>query len=336
VLSVSPDNAGQGRIVIVTLQGTGFVSGFGAPTVSVAGAGVIAGEAAVIGSTMIRTTLVVASDAPTGAHNLTVTTSGGTSTPVTFTVNGPPLTPVVSALSATPSGVSQALAPLFGAGFTLTVHGQDFQSGAVVRWGDVNLATTFVSPVELRAEVADLALGTPGNRELRVTNPGGIVSNTVTVKAVERGDINGTRHINIGDALACALITGGINKPPLAVSVGDLNLNDIVNIGDCLAVALFAGRVYLNVAIPAVTGVSPGEAVPGNALTITGTGLAPGSSTRQGTRWCRSPPAATVSFAWPQRPRLPTASPSACPAAPSAGRFRSTAWTRLWGAPSSR
>jgi len=131
----------------------------------------------------------------------------------------------------------------------------------------------------LTADVAAAALRIVGLRGVKVTNGGGAASNTIDLKVIERGDINGNRSVNIGDALSCALTVGLINKPVLPASVGDLNLNGSVNIGDCLALALFTGRINVNFATPTITAVSPLAAVVGAPLTITGSGLAPGTIT---------------------------------------------------------
>jgi len=101
------------------------------------------------------------------------------------------------------------------------------------------------------------------------------------VTVLERGDINGNRSVNIGDALACALTVGGINKPAIPNTVGDLNLNGSTNIGDCLVLALFSVRVNANLALPSVTSVSPGTPNPGDTLTVTGTGFSPAAAGNQ-------------------------------------------------------
>ncbi len=112
--------------------------------------------------------------------------------------------------------------------------------------------------------------------------PVSLSSNTLNLKIVERGDINGNRIGNIGDALVIALTVGGaVKSPPIPISVGDLNLNGAVNISDALVMALFSGRINPNLAAPSITAVSPASAARGDTLTITGTGFGTRSSDLQ-------------------------------------------------------
>jgi len=84
--AVSPAIGVQGTSVPVTLTGTNFVAG---ATVASSNTGTTVGAVTVVGATQITSTLTIAANAALGAANLTVTTSGGTSGPVIFTVNPP-------------------------------------------------------------------------------------------------------------------------------------------------------------------------------------------------------------------------------------------------------
>src|SRR5205823_2888527 len=127
-------------------------------------------------------------------------------------------------------GLSQDLAPFFGGPFTLIVNGQNFQQGAVVSVGGVNLLTTFISPPQLTAQVPTAVLSSLGIKDVRVTNPTSSISNSVNLKVVFHGDINFDNAVSISDALRSALTVGGIVKPSLPTAVGDVNLNGIANI----------------------------------------------------------------------------------------------------------
>ncbi len=87
VSALNPNTGNVGTAPEVTITGTGFVDG--QTTVNVSGAaGVSAGVVTFVNSTSIKSTFTIAADAAAGARDVTVTTSGGTSTPaVTFTVN---------------------------------------------------------------------------------------------------------------------------------------------------------------------------------------------------------------------------------------------------------
>jgi hypothetical protein len=82
--SVSPASGVQGTSVPVTLTGTNFVAG---ATVAVSNPGIAVGSATVVSATQITATLTIAANAAPGAANVTVTTSGGTSGSIVFTVN---------------------------------------------------------------------------------------------------------------------------------------------------------------------------------------------------------------------------------------------------------
>jgi len=59
-----------------------------------------------------------------------------------------------------------------GAGFTLTVNGQDFVSGAVVMWNNSPRPTRFVSSVQLTADIAVADIATAGAASVTAFNPG--------------------------------------------------------------------------------------------------------------------------------------------------------------------
>ena len=86
ITSIGPTAANQGATIDVTITGTGFTG----TSVDVSGTGVIVPSFTVDSATQITATLVLSG--ATGARNLTVTTSGGTSNTSTFTINASPLT----------------------------------------------------------------------------------------------------------------------------------------------------------------------------------------------------------------------------------------------------
>ena len=170
----------------------------------------------------------------------------------------------------TVSAISPSVAPVLGGSFTLTVTGQDFDPAAQVLLDGVPIGTTFVDATELTAAVGSLDVAQQS--VLQVSNPGALLSNSFTLKIVERGDTNGNGSVNIGDALVTAISVAGLSDP-LPDSVGDINLNATTNIGDALVLALFAGQLTPNLPAPTLTAVSPSPVAPGGTVTITGTGL---------------------------------------------------------------
>jgi hypothetical protein len=81
--SITPNSGTQGTSVAVTLTGSNFISG---ATVAVSGGGVSVKNVTVVSATQITATFTIGSSASAGNRNVTVTTSGGTSGAVTFTV----------------------------------------------------------------------------------------------------------------------------------------------------------------------------------------------------------------------------------------------------------
>jgi hypothetical protein len=70
------------------------------------------------------------------------------------------------------NGISPALADAGGAAFNLTVSGNSFLDGAVVRWNNVDLPTTFVSDTTLTAHVSAEQVAAEGTANVSVYTPG--------------------------------------------------------------------------------------------------------------------------------------------------------------------
>lgn len=126
-----------------------------------------------VGATQLTATVSAAQLAAAGAVAVTVVNAGGTASgSVTFTVNPPP--PAITSVS--PTSV-----PVGTAGFTLTVNGANFLSGATVLWNGAAVATAFVSAARLIASVPGNLVAEAVSASVSVANPGGAVSNSMTV-----------------------------------------------------------------------------------------------------------------------------------------------------------
>ncbi len=123
----------------------------------------------------------------------------------------PAQTPVISDVNATPSGLSQTLAPFAGRQFTLTVNGQNFISTSVVYVGTAPLPTAFVNPTQLTATVPASALLTLGTFPVTVANGG----STVTPAIVS---------VNINSATAVGAYQATINYDKTVVSLQQSNV----------------------------------------------------------------------------------------------------------------
>jgi FG-GAP-like repeat len=103
-----------------------------------------------------------------------------------------------------------------GAGFTLTVNGTGFVSGAKINWNGTTLTTTFVSASQLTATVPAINIATAGSASVTVTNPapgGGTslpaflrIATTVATPSF----VNYSQNISF-NAGAFSLITGDFN-----------------------------------------------------------------------------------------------------------------------------
>ncbi len=81
--SMAPASGTQGASVAVTLTGMAFVAG---ATVSVSGSGITVSNVVVASATSITAKFDISASAATGARDVSVTTSGGTSGTVSFTI----------------------------------------------------------------------------------------------------------------------------------------------------------------------------------------------------------------------------------------------------------
>jgi len=117
--------------------------------------------------------------------------------------------------------VPAAVAP-GGAGFTLTVHGTGFVSGATVDWNGWPLSTTFSSSSQLTATIPAANIATAGTASVTVVNPGtGDVSNVVFLSVVAPSSAVFYSH-----APGSPIYLGGTGvtpNEPLSMVVGDFN-----------------------------------------------------------------------------------------------------------------
>jgi photosystem II stability/assembly factor-like uncharacterized protein len=85
------------------------------------------------------------------------------------------ITPIPGVTSISPTSAAAG-----SAAFTLTVNGSAFNSGSIVQWNGADLATTFVSDIELRATVPAGDLTAAGTNQVTVINTGSAASNSAT------------------------------------------------------------------------------------------------------------------------------------------------------------
>ncbi len=119
--SLSPNQGIRGTTVAVTLTGTNFIAG--GTTVTVSGTGITVTGVTVSSNTSLTANFALDAAAALGARNVTVTTAGGTSAALSFTVNPPaPGAPTLTSVS--PNQGTQ------GTTVAVTLTGTNFVVGA--------------------------------------------------------------------------------------------------------------------------------------------------------------------------------------------------------------
>jgi YVTN family beta-propeller protein len=188
ITAISPSSAvAGGAAFMLTINGTNFVAA------SMVNFGGSAASTTFVNSTQLTAAIPAASIVSSGAPAVTVTNptpGGGTSNVFDFTVT--------SSASAVPtiSFLSPSCAPA-GEQFVdsvdnqMTVVGQNFVAGSVVRWNGSDRPTTFDENVVLTAQISASDIAAAGTAAVTVFNPGpgGGSSNTsiftVTTGAVD-------------------------------------------------------------------------------------------------------------------------------------------------------
>ncbi len=167
--SITPNSGNRGSSTPVTLVGTNFTAGSTVAIAAPAGGVTITGVT-VVNSTTITATITSTGTAALGARNITVTTPGGTSNAVTFTVKAAVLTSIAPNTGARGASIPVTLT---GTGLTgttaITVSGTGVTVSGITVVNDTTVTATFTIT----------ATATLSARTVSVTAPGG-VSNTVT------------------------------------------------------------------------------------------------------------------------------------------------------------
>jgi hypothetical protein len=166
--SISPTNKTVGDAgFTLTVNGTNFVAG---SVVNFAGS---ARTTTFVNSTQLTAAIPNTDLTTAGTYNITVTNplpGGGTSNAQAF---------IVGNIIPTTTSISPTNKTLGDAGFTLTVNGSGFVSGAVVKLNGNTRVTSFVNSSQLLATIIPADLSVAGTFLVVVTNPlpGGGTSN---------------------------------------------------------------------------------------------------------------------------------------------------------------
>jgi hypothetical protein len=273
---------------VVTITGTGFVGGatvkFGATAAS---------SVTFLSSTSLKAT----SPAGSGAQDVRVTTSVGTSAMSSadkFTYLAKP----------TVSSIAPTSGPLAG-GTVVTITGTGFVSGATVKFGAAaGTSVSFLSPTSLKAT----SPASSGIVDVTVTTPGGtsatsaadkftyLAKPTVSSIAPTSGPLAGGTVVTITGtgfvagstvkfgATAASLVTFMSSTSLKATSPAGTSVRDVVVTTPGGSSATSAADKFTYLAKPTVTAISPhsGTHLGGTTVTITGTGFVTGATVKFG------------------------------------------------------
>jgi hypothetical protein len=294
--SISPATGVQGTTVPVTLTGTNFVSG---ATVAANNPGIAVSAVNVVSATQITATFTIAANAALGAANVTVTTSGGTSTAAVFTVNPP--APTLSAI-APASGIQGSTVPV-------TLTGTNFVSGATVAVNNPGIAVsavTVVSATQITATFTIAANAGLGAANVTVTTSGGTSAAavftvnppapTLSTIAPAIGIQGSTVPVTLTGTNFVSGATVAVNNPGVAVST--VNVVSATQITATFSVAANAALGAASVTVttsggtsaaavftvnppaPTLSAITPAIGVQGTIVpvTLTGTNFVPGAT----------------------------------------------------------
>jgi hypothetical protein len=166
--SIAPNTGMRGTTVPVTLTGTNLTGAF---AINVSGTGVTVSNLVVVSATSVTANFTIAVTAATTARNVSVSTPGGVSNSVTFTITAPPAPRLTSI---TPTSGAR------GTSVNVTFTGTNLTGAfAVTGVGPLIPVTnlTVVSSTTVTATLNISRLSILGIRNLGITTPGG-TSNT--------------------------------------------------------------------------------------------------------------------------------------------------------------
>jgi hypothetical protein len=255
LVAINPATGWAGTIVPVTLTGAGLT---GATGISVSGSGVTASNI-VATNTTVTALLTIAGNAVLGARNVAVTTPGGTSGPVPFTIVAPP-PPTLTAIAPN-IGFRNTSVPVTLTGTNFTALGI---TAAVSGTGtDVTVsALTVVNSTTITATFVISSTASLSARSVTVTTPGG-QSNTVTFTVMPPTLTSISPNTGAQGTVVPVTITGAgltgattVNVPAGGITVSGLTVLNDTQVTATFTIAPNAALTARNVTVTTPSGTS--------------------------------------------------------------------------------
>ena len=244
--SIAPASGAQGASVPVTITGTNLTgAALNLP------AGVTTSAAPVVSATQITATFVIAATA-IGPQNITVTTAGGTSAAVVFTVNLPP--PALASI--TPASGLQ------GASLPVTITGTNLTGAALtLPAGVTTSAAPVVTATQITATFVIAATAATGPQNITVTTAGGTSAVVFTVNPPLATLASIAPASGVAGASVPVTITGTSLAGATAINAGaGITVSNLVVVSSTQITATFGiaaaaaqGSVNITVTTPAGT-----------------------------------------------------------------------------------
>ena len=199
VLSANPSSGSKGSTLDIQISGENFQSG---ASVTFSGIGITVNTVSFINSQNLLVNITIASNAPSGLRNVTVTN------PDTQSDTGIGIFSVGSELTITSLSPSSA-SP--GSTLDVTITGTGFQPNTTASFGSgitVN-SISYISSTQIKANITVSPSASQGARDVTVINPAGatatlydgfLVSGTATL-SVQDANGNSTIYASVGDTI---------------------------------------------------------------------------------------------------------------------------------------
>jgi hypothetical protein len=228
--SIDPNTGGRNSSVPVTLSGANLA---GVTAIHVSGTGITVSGVTVVNPTTVTATFAISAGATLSARNVTVTTAGGTSNAVTFTVAAPTVTAVSPNAGLRGTSVPVTITGTgLGAATGVTVAG----SGVTVSNFAVVNATTVTATFTVSASAGLSA------RTVTVATPSGnaVLPAAFTVVGPTLSAINPTSHTRGGAGFTVTLTgTHLTGTTGVIVSGTNVNVSNVSVLNDTTVTATF-------------------------------------------------------------------------------------------------